>query len=449
MRAALVVAAVLAAACGNSERKRIARTDGDSPAVQVVDRGAAVQSPRSPEREPNNDAATAIALGGNGVRGALDGATDVDVYAITSDGARMLAARLSAMAGIDGKLELRDDSFTVIATADRGGAGVAEAFPNVSLDRGRYFLVVSAIVHAPKKKPKVDAGATGRVGPGPAYELTAVQTTDPPPGGEREPDDDQGAANDVTLGAPVSGYIGWKGDVDVWKLAIDGLADGDGLDVALTAVDKVALTVEVTDAGGRRLIKQTGAAGAPLTLRSLAPRVAPGEPTVQYLKVSGSPAGPDQPYTLSVGSRLLELDEEAEPNDAADRANPLRFGAEDTGTMRGELGPGDVDRFVLSPGPGAGELDVILEPPPGVDVTLVASGGATATGARTSDRVQLEATVVAGQAVTITLTGKAGKGAVAGPYQLRWSLSAPSAPSVVPPDDPGDPDDDPMPPEEE
>lgn len=445
MRRAALAAVLLAAACGKGERSRIGRSDGGGPAVQVVDRGAAVASPRAPEREPNDDAATAIALGATGMRGALDGATDVDVYAITSDGARMLAARLTAMAGIDGKLELRDESFTVIATADRGGAGVAEAFPNVSLDRGRYFLVVSEIVHAPKKKPKVDAATAGRVGPGPAYELTAVQTTDPPPGGEREPDDDQGAANDVTLGAPVSGYVGWKGDVDVWKLAIDGLADGDGLDVALTAVEKVALTVEVTDAGGRRLVKQTGAVGAALTLRSLAPRVAPGEPTVQYLKISGAPAGPDQPYTLTVASRLLELDEEVEPNDAVDRANPLRFGTEDTGTMRGDLGPGDVDRFVLSPSPGAGTLDVILEPPPGVEVALVATGGAAATGARVSDRTQLSATVAVGQAVTLTLTGKASKGAVAGPYQLRWSLSAPSAPPAVP----DDYDDDPMPPEEE
>ncbi len=440
MSRAAVALLVLAAACKGGDRKTIARTDGGAPPVQVVDRGGAVSPPGTPEVEPNDAADTAMALPVAGARGALDGAADVDVYAITSEGARLLDARLTAMAGVDGKLELRDEAFAVIATADRGGVGAAERFPNLSLDRGRYFLVVREVVHAPKKKAKVDAGA-GRVGPSPTYQLTAVQATDPPPGGEREPDDDVGTANEVTLATPVTGYVGWKGDVDAWKLAIDGLAEGDGLDVAVTAVDKVALTVEVTDAAGRRLVRQTGAPGAPLTLRSIAPRVTPGEPTVQFVLVGGAPANPDATYQLTVQSRLLELDEEAEPNDTDARANPLRFGTEDTGTMRGELGPGETDRFVLSPSPSAGSLDVVIDPPPGVAVTLALADGGGAAGPQ-GDRAQLvDAPVAAHQPVIVVVTGKGGKGAVAGPYQLRWSLTTGAAAPVV--------EDDPMPPEEE
>ncbi len=441
MSKAAVALVVLAAACKGGDRKTIARGDGGAPPVQVVDRGGAVTPPGAPEVEPNGEAATAMALPTAGARGVLDGAADVDVYAITSEGARLLDARLAGMAGVDGKLELRDEAFAVIATADRGGAGVAERFPNLSLDRGRYFLVVREVVHAPKKKAKVDGGV-GRVGPSPTYQLTATQAADPPAGGEREPDDDVGTANEVTLATPVTGYVGWKGDVDAWKLAIDGLADGDGLDVAVTAVPQVALTVEITDAAGRRLVRQTGAAGAPLTLRSIAPRVTPGEPTVQFVLVSGAPANPDATYQLTVGSRLLELDEEAEPNDTDDRASPLRFGTEDTGTMRGELGPGETDRFALSPSPGPGSLDVVVDPPPGVEVTIALAGGASGQGGPLGDRAQLSAAPVAAhQPVIVVLTGKGKKGTPAGPYQLRWSLTTGAAPPVV--------EDDPMPPEEE
>ena len=155
MSRAAVAVLVLAAACKGGDRKTIARTDGGAPPVQVVDRGGAVSPPGAPEVEPNDAADTAMALPVAGARGALDGAADVDVYAITSEGARLLDARLTAMAGVDGKLELRDEAFAVIATADRGGVGAAERFPNLSLDRGRYFLVVRADEH---RKPKITGG---------------------------------------------------------------------------------------------------------------------------------------------------------------------------------------------------------------------------------------------------------------------------------------------------
>lgn len=441
MRWGLALAALVACK-GGGERKKIARSDRDAPAVAVVDRagGAAGAADRPAEREPDDDADHAMPLA-DGVRGALDGETDVDVYAITADGPRLLAARLGPMAGVDGVLELRDDAFALIMTGDRGGAGVGEGFPNISLDKGRYFLVVRELVRRGKPKKGADAAAAGRTGPAP-YELTAALSADPPPGGEREPDDDAGSANEVTLGEPVTGYIGWGGDVDVWKLSVEGFADGDGLDVTVGAVDKVALTVEVTDAGGRRLIRSTGAPGQPVTLRSLAPRVAPGEPTVQFIAVAGKPANPDVTYQLAVTSRLLELDEEAEPND--DRGNPLRYGSEEQGTMKGELGPGDVDRFELSPPSSAASFDVVVDAPAGVDLVLEVTGAASAKadrgGAGAGEQL-VGVTVPAGSALGVRVSARPDKKGAAGAYQLRWSLSEPSAPPMPS-------EDDPMPPEE-
>lgn len=446
--AALALAALVLAACkdgGGGGRARLSRSDRDAAAVAIVDRAdpAGGGGDRAPEREPNDDPNAAAPVG-DGVRGVLDGAADTDVYALAAPGPRLLAARVTGVDGIDVKLELRDDRFALIQTGDRGGAGVAEAFPNISLDKGDYFLVVREVPKKPSRKAR-DAGA-GRTGPSPAYELTAVLATDPPAGAEREPDDDAGSANEVVLGAPVTGYIGWAGDVDVWKLSIEGLADGDGLDVAVGAVDKVALTVEVTDAGGRRLVRTTGAPGAAVTLRSLAPRVPAGEPTVQFIHVSGKPANPDATYQVEVTSRLLELDEEAEPNDAA--GNPLRYGSDEQGTMRGDLGPGDVDRFTLAQVAATATFDVVIDAPAGVDLIAEVTGAAAARSDRggAGAAEQLSVTVPAGGTVVLALSAKPDKKAASGAYQVRWSLSAGGGPALVPGE--ADPDEDPMPPEE-
>lgn len=449
MKRWLVLAVLASCKDSGTDRTKLARSDRAAPAVELVDRSAGpAGSDRPAEREPNGGPDTAATLG-DGVRGALDGEVDVDVYRLRTEGPRLLAARLSGMAGIDGKLELRDEHFAVVATGDRGGAGVGEGFPNISLDKGEYFLVVREVAHKPPKPKKgVDAGPAGRVGPSPGYELTAVLSTDPPAGAEREPDEDAGSANDVLLGAPATGYLGWGGDVDVWKLAIDGLADGDGLDVTVSAVDKVAVTVEVTDAAGRRLVRSTGGPGQPVVLRSLAPRVSPGEPTVQFIAISGKPANPDAPYQLDVVSRLLDLDEEAEPNDALDRGNPLRYGAEEQGTMRGELGPGDVDRFALSPPAAAGSFDVVVDAPAGLDLVLEITGAATGKADRGGPGVAEQLLAIAVPAhgtIGVKISAKPDKKAGPGAYQLRWSLSQPSG-ADAPPLAPGD--EDPMPPEE-
>lgn len=464
-RVAAGAALVLAACKGERvSHERLGRSR-DAAAVVLVDRpsgsgggsAAAVATFDLPaEREPNARAADASPLGA-GVQGVLDGETDVDAYLVTSAGPRMLTAALTALPGIDTRLELRDKDFAVLYTSDRGGAGVAEGLADAPLDKGTYYLVVREVarpVPKAKAKPKgkaagsgagSDAAApTGRVGRSPAYGLTVKVVEDPAPGGEREPDDDRGAANDVTLIEPVTGHLGWQGDVDVWKLSLEGLADGNGLDLAVSAIDGTTLTLAVTDAADRPRVAVTGQPGQPLTLRSVAPRLDPGEAPVHYLKVGGKPANPDVAYSLTVTARLLDLDEEAEPNDKPELATALRYGAETEGTMRGRLGAGEVDVFALSPSSGPRVLDAAVDGLAGLDLVcevLVAParsvGRSDGGGVGASESASGQ--VPAGAAAYVRVTAKASKKPVAPvDYTVRWTSSSSAAVS----------DEDPLPPEE-
>lgn len=446
MRRAAALVAVGLLGCGGDRPARITRTDRDAATVAVVDRDRG-QTPATAtaEREPNDRVDPTAPAAATLNQGVLTGEADLDLYPLELPRDAVLDARLSAMAGLDGALEVRDADGAVALTVDATGIGASERLPNWPLAAGRHYLAVREIPHRPKPKRGVDAGA-GRVGDGPPYTLTIALADAPGPTVEREPNDDRGAASGLTLGAAVDGWIGWAGDVDMWKLDVLALAAGDGLDVAVSGVPKVALTVEVTDAAGRRLVRQSGAAGAPISLRSIAPQVRPGEPSAHYVVVSGKPSSGAAGYQVVVTSRVLDADEEAEPNDRPEQANRLGGDDDDDGSMRGELGPGQTDRFVLAAPAAAATLDVIVDGPPGLAATLTVSGGARGAGVRAGDRVAaVGLTVTPGTPIAIALTAPSGKGA-AGAYRLRWSLS----PVVVePPADPDpDPDPDPMPPEE-
>lgn len=457
MRAAVALALV-ASACGSSgggapEHERIRRSKDAGASVGVVDRaGVDVPIDRPPEKEPNDDPATAAPLAG-GVKGTLDGEADVDAFSIAPTEAGMIEAQVSGVEGVDLKLELRDHRFALVLTADRGGAGVAERLPNAPVDKGTYLLVVREIPRKKPRKPAKDAGAAGRVGPSAPYQLTASVLPAPAAGAEREPNDDDGTATELALGENATGWIGWGGDLDTWKLAIEGLSEGNGLDLAVGAVEGTALTLEVTDAAGRSLMKSTGAAGEAVALKSLAPRITPGMAAVHHVRISGKPANPEQTYTLTIASRLLDLDEEAEPNDRTSQSNGLRFGAEDQGSMRGEIGPGDTDVFSLSASPAAAAFDLALDAPPGIDLAIeaIAENGSTlgkADHGTAGAAETLSVPAPAGTLIYVKVTAKADKTPRPdAPYQLRWSLTAGGAPPPAPPGDPL-PDEDPLPPEE-
>ncbi len=449
-----VLAALVAGGCkgDGATGERMGR-NRDAASVVMVDRpGAGSGDPLLDlpgEREPNALPANASALA-DGVQGVLDGEVDVDAFVITSPGPRMLFAALAPIAGIDSKLELRDRAFAVVATSDRGGAGVGEGLAGAPLDKGTYYLVVREVAKpVPKVKPKPgapSAAPTGRVGRSPPYGLTARLLTDPAPGAEREPDDDAGSANEVSLIEPATGHLGWTGDVDVWKLSLEGLAEGNGLDLTLGAVPGVTLSLAVTDAADRPRVAVTGLPGQPLTLRSVAPRLDPGQVPFHHVKVSGKPSNPDVPYTLAVSARLLDLDEEAEPNDKPATATPLRYGAEDQGTMRAALSAGEVDAFALSPSSGPRQLDASVDGVAGLDLVcevVTASGTSLGKGDAGGPGAGEDCTgaVAAGAEAYVRISAKPGKRPQApADYVVRWSSSVGGVPAAS--------TDDPLPPEE-
>ncbi|HVV82272.1 MAG TPA: hypothetical protein VHE35_04305 [Kofleriaceae bacterium] len=445
--------------------EHIARARDAGAAVVIVDRpagggGGGAFSDLPPEREPNAKPADASPIG-DGVQGVLDGDTDVDAFVVQSPGPRMLTAALSPIEGIDTRLELRDKEFNVIATSERGGAGIGEGLADAPLDKGTYYLVVREVPRPPakaaKKAPKPKPGtpapapaAAGRVGRSPPYTLTARLVADPAPGAEREPDDDAGSANDVSLIEPVTGHLGWTGDVDVWKVPLEGLAAGNGLDVTISAIPGTTLTLAVTDAADRPRTQVTGVPGQPLTLRSLAPRLDPGQAPFHHLKIGGKPSNPDVAYTLTVTPRLLDLDEEAEPNDKPQTATPLRYGADEQGSMRGELGPGEVDVFELSPSSGPRTLDATIDSVAGLDLVceIVSSTGAALGGKGDGGGVgageDCSGAVPTGAEAYVRVSAKASKKPQAqAAYTLRWSSSGSGG---APPPAAGS--DDPLPPEE-
>jgi glucose/mannose transport system substrate-binding protein len=48
----------------------------------------------------------------------------------------------------------------------------------------------------------------------------------------------------------VRGWIGWSGDVDLWKLSLEGVGDRYALDFEVSGVEGLSLSVEVLDAAG-------------------------------------------------------------------------------------------------------------------------------------------------------------------------------------------------------
>lgn len=461
MRAAVVLVLALAA-CGKGGGKRIHR-DRDAGAAGPITRGASPLG-ATDEREPNNDAASASPLPpGHLARGTLDGETDVDVYRVAVAGNGQLRVALTGLDGVDLALELRDATGAVLAKSDRGPALTTEGFPNFGVHKGDYLLFVKEFVK-PRKKPKppkkpakskgkgkdavaVDAAPApvGRVGPSPIYEL-AVEVLDAPDLQELEPDDDAGSGVEMMLADSVRGWIGWTGDVDVWKVPLDGMAPGYALDLELTGVEGVTFTVAVQDAGGAAVLTRKGAKNGGVSVSGLVPSLGAGAAPYHLVRISADRSNPDVTYDLRVTTRLLDTDEEAEPNNEVAAATPLRGDlATTSGAMRASYALGDVDRFVLDAQAEPGLLDVAIEPPTGVPVEVSLAAGEVALGAaaaaKVGDRVRLTGVAIpAGQPVVVTVkAAKATKSdsGEARPYRLTWSLS-PATELPMPPEEPSE-----------
>jgi hypothetical protein len=199
-------------------------------------------------------------------------------------------------------------------------------------------------------------------GSGPAYQI-AAQVAPFARNAEREPDDDRGTANDLIVGDTVSGYIGWAGDADVWKLSVEALTAKHVLDLELGPVENVALAVEVADGIGQTIVSRKGPKGTALVIRGLAPAVPPGAPPFHYVTVRADRSNPEVAYQLKIDGHPVGNDPELEPNDSPDKAMPIP--ADRTVISDASWTPGDIDCYAIPPEPAARTVDITADPATG------------------------------------------------------------------------------------
>jgi hypothetical protein len=372
LRAALGGLVIALCATAGCRKKAVHKRTGDAAAVEVVTapvvpdggvQGGAV----SDEVEPNDgdDVATVLALGAT-VHGKIDPDADVDHYRIDVAQAGVLSVMVDAHEALDAVLEIEDASGNVIARSDRGGARIREGVANLGVTPGRYFAVVQAKKPAaPRKKPKKAAPEPARPVGGP-YEITARMVT-PAAGSEHEPDDDRGAANDLIAGDTGTGYIGWTGDADVWKVSVEALSAKNALDIELSAVEGVALTLEISDGVGQPITTRKGARGVPLVVRGFVPAVPQGAPPFHYLTVKGDRSNPETAYQIRVAAKVIPPDAESEPNDTPETAMPVPA---DRKSLHAHWSTGDVDCFAVPPEDTDRTLEVSIDTPNDLDLAI-------------------------------------------------------------------------------
>ncbi|MEO6777546.1 MAG: hypothetical protein ABI467_31760 [Kofleriaceae bacterium] len=361
MRLATVI--VVVAGCHGSDKPRAARGSGVSP-VEVVnqpqfpDAGGRAAGATNEEIEPNDgdDVATPFPIDST-MRGKLDSETDVDHYRIDVDKRGALSLLTNAV-DADLVLELEDANGALVARSDRGGVRVREGIPNFGVVPGRYTAIVKAAVKRRAAAKKGRAAPADK--PAVAYELTSAMITIPA-NGEHEPDEDRGTANDLLIGDTGTGYLGWSGDVDVWKLSVETLSANNSIDVEISAVEGVALALELDDGIGHPVVTRKAPRGAPLVVRGLVPNVPANSPPFHYLTIQGAGSNPETAYTVRVTAGVPVTDAEIEPNDTV--AKPYAIPADRT-IVHARWSPGDTDCFAIS---GSGIITASVNPPSDFD----------------------------------------------------------------------------------
>lgn len=363
-----VLVAIALVACGSGDKPAAPKRTGSS--VEMIDQPIVVDGGRpaegGSEAEPNDhhDNASKLAPGAT-VRGRIDQDGDVDHYALEVTAAGVLALEVTAIDGFDLAVELEDATGATVAKSDRGAVKTREGLPNFPVAVGRYTAVVKANKPPPPKlkkgqKPPVVAPA----GPSPVYEITA--TVAPPAAGfEREPDDDRGAANELILGDPVQGYLGWTGDADAWKLSLEALSSKNAIDIEVTTPESVAITLDVADGIGAPLATRKGPKGAALVIRGLVPVIAPGAAPFHYLTLKGDRSNPETAYRIVVKEHAVGPDAEVEPDDTIEKAMPMPA---DRTLVRGTWSTGDVDCYVLETLDNERDLTVEVDTPTEADL---------------------------------------------------------------------------------
>lgn len=369
MRGAWLLVAVAAlGACGGKKKQKRA---SDAAPVEVLNQPIdATGGGVADEVEPNDGMDTATPVGeGGGARGKLDTEGDADYYGLDVSTAGVLSVHVAAV-DADTGLEILDASGQLIAKSDRSGKRVEEGLPNLGVTPGRYTIIVrgkKAEVKKPKKpkkgaKPAPDAPEYAPV----AYELT---TTIAPvaQGAEREPDDDRATANSLILGETVSGYVGWSGDADVYKISLETLGAKNVIDLEVSVVDGSSITLAVADALGKPLVTRKGPKSMALIVPGLAPVIAPGAPPFMYVTVTADRSNPATGYQLRASQQPGAEDVDSEPNDTVETAMPIP--AERT-ELTARWAVADVDCFAVPPSQAARMLTLSVDTQDDADLAL-------------------------------------------------------------------------------
>ena len=443
--AVAAAAAVALAGCGGKKRRGGGAGSGDGGAGVVLVDPRKLSRAEVAEVEPNDDKEHAQLLPQSGAdlgaAGSFAGPKDSDWYGFEiAPGVerRVVAVTLPGVPGIDLGFSLVGPGNVVLATVDDARPGDGEGVPNFGLAPGRYLLEVRQIPLKKAKKGAPDAGVVA----GASYHV-GLRVTDPVAGDELEPNDAPAFATLLAPGDAVSGYLGWRKDVDVYKIPLDAVQAAGALRVEVDAPGGVAPTLALLDATEARLLERTGRAGTPLIARGLAPR--PGDPYAFVAVSAGSgkstSAEPDQKYVLRVEIDTVAAGDEREPNDTPESALPLVAPPGDTalavaaadvdGRAAGMLTAGDVDvyklrvaagqlaRVELAVGPGAedakADLSLTLLGEGGRAVRTLDEGGAKVSEILTSWAFPVEDDLL------LAVRAKLKTGEVA--YRLTWAVA--------------------------
>ncbi len=206
------------------------------------------------EVEPNNgpDSAQPLPLG-RPFRGKLGQRQnvdlgDADVWRLDNPGGetRPIAFEVTALPNIDLAVDLVKAGVDApVLTVDNGGVGEPEAVPNFPVRGSLYFLRVREV-------GVVGVMPTENVSDEYTVSWTFAETG---VGEETEMNDSLELADEIRPGQPVTGYLGWAGDVDVYCVpgALDrvvGRVTGvEAVDLVLRSVDRGAARSRRYDVG--------------------------------------------------------------------------------------------------------------------------------------------------------------------------------------------------------
>lgn len=449
----LVVAVVALAACSSETGSDVTlhRTDKDAPAVVEVEGSAQVDLAAGKEVEPNNTADKANPLElPVAVAGVLETPADVDMFKIVAPRTGALVVSVDEVEGIDIIVELADAAGKTLAVADRGPARTTEGVPNYPVTKGEPVIV--AIKELASKKPrrrpknKKQTKGAGEPEARKPYRVEIRMLEGAPDDLEREPNAEVGDARMVLLGDRPSGYIGWNGDVDLWKLSLQGFGADNLVDLSIEGIDGVTLKLRLDNAEGKAVLEREGTKSGALYVRGLKVAATP----FLVARLSGKRSHEAQRYRLHFATRQRGEGAEIEPNDSGKEATELSVQPDQlSGTATGHLSAEDVDFFTLEPVDEAITLTIEVEGPAGIKMTIEAWAGGKSLGSETGiGKAELFGlTLAAKQRIRFKVSAFGVSGEPA-PYTVTWMQGArpePTGADSDPTDQPrDDPDDQPI-----